>query len=295
MRRSGMAVLVALVALAGVAAGVVGPRFRGGRHERSLRREVAAAGIAAAGAAEPPVTEADLAPLPAPAQRYLRWAGVVGRPRDRSFRLHLRGRFKMSEESAWQPADAWQYNSRVGGAARLFYMTLPFKGIPVYGRDTYLRGRGRMLVRPLDLFTVADYRGPELDEAELVTYLDDAVLLAPSMLLVPEVRWTAVDDSSFDVAMRDAGREVSARVLVAGTGAVRDFVTRNRYFEDSSRKPTRFFRATWRTPVAGWTEHAGRRVLTRVEAIWRLPHGEFTYADFTLDAREIEFNADPGT
>ena len=37
-----------------------------------------------------PVTEADLATLPGTARRYLGWAGVVGRPRDWSFRMTTR-------------------------------------------------------------------------------------------------------------------------------------------------------------------------------------------------------------
>ena len=40
--------------------------------------------------------------------------------------------------------------------------------------------------------------------SELVTYLNDAVLLAPSMLLALPVTWTAVNDSSFDLTLSDA-------------------------------------------------------------------------------------------
>jgi predicted transcriptional regulator of viral defense system len=68
-----------------------------------------------------------------------------------------------------------------------------------------------MLIRLMDLVTVGDGTGEAYDIGELVTYLNDGIVLAPSMLLVPEVRWTAVDATSFDVALTDHGRTVSAR------------------------------------------------------------------------------------
>jgi uncharacterized protein DUF6544 len=37
------------------------------------------------------VTEADLDPLPAPIQRYLRFAGVVGQPRVKNYRMRFIG------------------------------------------------------------------------------------------------------------------------------------------------------------------------------------------------------------
>ncbi len=45
------------------------------------------------------VSEAELAPLPEPAQRYLRFMGVPGRPRDWSFRLSFIGRFKVTQSA----------------------------------------------------------------------------------------------------------------------------------------------------------------------------------------------------
>ena len=63
-----------------------------------LMREVSALGLPPHPGSEPAVTEADLAGKPEPAQRYLRYMGVLGRPRDRSFRIGLRGRFRRSRD-----------------------------------------------------------------------------------------------------------------------------------------------------------------------------------------------------
>jgi hypothetical protein len=161
-------------------------------------REVAAAGLPAGPGPSAPVTEADLAGLPEPARRYLRFMAVVGRPRVWSLRASFAGRFRFGPEQPWRKVETWQYNSSLD-LARIFHMRMLFGPVPVLGRDTYLRGRGRMLGRALDLVTVVDGSGPEFDIGELVTWLNDAVLLAPSMLSGHATAWSPVDEGSFDV------------------------------------------------------------------------------------------------
>jgi Family of unknown function (DUF6544) len=262
--------------------------------QRKLSREVARMGLVARGEPGPGVREADLAPLPPAAQRYLRYMGVLGRPRDTTFRIHLRGEFRMNDRSGWLPIEAWQYSSQPD-VARIFHMTLRMKGIPVYGRDTYFAGHGRMLVRPLDLFTIEDGHGPEYDLGELVTYLNDGVFIAPSMLLAPGITFSAVDDRSFDVAITSRGVTATARVLLDDGGAPRDFSTDDRFCSQNPFDPKqRLVRARWTTPVDGFVRVDGRAFPTRGKAVWHLPQGEFTYAVFDFDPAGIAFNVPPG-
>lgn len=240
------------------------------------------------------ITDDDVAVLPSTARRYFRFMEVVGRPPDRSFRLALRGRFRRRRDERWMACDAFQYNTRAP-ISRSFYMRLRLGGVvPVLGRDTYADGHGRMLIRPLDLFTVADARGDELDTGELVTWLDDAVLIAPSMLLLtPSVRFAAVDGDSFEVALHDGGHTVTARVVVDERGAPLDFVTSDRFTTDP-RDGGRWVRARWSTPVDGWQRVGGRPLFTRGCAVWRFDDGELEYADLTPVAASLAFNVAPG-
>ena len=59
---------------------------------------------------QPPVTEADLAPLPDPVRRYLRAAGVVGQPRVQNMRARMRGRIRSGPDAPWMPFTAEQHN-----------------------------------------------------------------------------------------------------------------------------------------------------------------------------------------
>jgi len=263
---------------------------------RKFMRELAALGLPASPGSDvdrAPITEADLQPLPGAAQRYLRFMRVVGRPRDWSFRLRFTGRFRRSRDEAWMRCEAWQYNSRLA-LARIFYIQLRFFGlVPVLGRDTYVDGRGRMLIRVLDLFTVGDGTGEAYDIGELVTYLNDGILIAPAMLLVPEVRWSEVDARSFDVALTDHGRTVKARVFVDERGVPIDFETTDRFYADSN-DASKVTRCRWTTPIDGFQQVGDRLLPTRGQAIWHPPEGDLAYADFTLDPAAVAFNVAPG-
>jgi hypothetical protein len=145
--------------------------------------------------------------------------------------------------------------------------------------------RGRLL----NLLTVADGAGPEFDVSELVTYLNDAVLLAPSMLLRLPVSWTPVDGRSVDVTLADCGHEVTARVFLGAHDAPCDFSTEDRYYDG----PAGPIRVRWSTPVRGWHQVNGRWLPSAGSAIWHLPDGPFTYAQFTFRPGDIAYNAPP--
>jgi hypothetical protein len=234
------------------------------------------------------VTEADLIGLPRPAARYLRAMGVMGRPRTWSLRAHVVGRFRLGPDRPWMPMNAWQYNSAVE-VARLFRMRLMLAGVvPMWGWDTYRGGTGRMRGKLLNLVTVADGSGPEFDTSELVTWLNDAVLLAPAMLLHPRTTWDDGSEESFRVSVTDAERTVTAEVFLDDQGRPRDFRTEDRWAD----LPGGPVRAPWSTPVRGWTVVDGLPRMTGGAAVWHLPEGEFCYGELTL--AELALDVPPG-
>jgi hypothetical protein len=214
--------------------------------------------------------------------------GVVGRARTWSLRAHFTGRFRRRPDQPWLPCDAWQYNS-AGEVARLYRMRLLVaRVVPMWGWDTYRAGRGRMLGKALGLITVADGSGPEFDTGELTKWLNDAVLLAPGMLLHPRTTWEAVDDDSFRVSVTDAGRTVTAEVFLDDDGRPRDFRTDDRWAD----LPGGPVRTPWSTPVQGWTVVPGRPRPARGAAVWHLPEGEYRYGE--MDLVDLALDVPPG-
>jgi hypothetical protein len=172
-----------------------------GNLRQRLAADVAALGLPPGPAQPPTVSEAQLAGLPPAAQRYLRFMGAVDRPADWSFLAHVTGRFRLRPGLPWLRCEAWQY-STCPTVTRLFHLRLSAAGLlRMTGRDAYAAGQGRMHGTLAGLVTVADSAGPETTMSELVTYLNDAVFLAPSMLLELPVTWAPVDEDSFEMLL----------------------------------------------------------------------------------------------
>jgi hypothetical protein len=248
-------------------------------------REVSELGLPRGPGSEEPTTEADLVPLPRTAQRYLRFMRVVGRPRVWSFRVGASGLFRRRPDQPWMACEAWQYNTRLD-IARIFHMRMRYAGIPLLVRDVYLHGEGRMVAKLFDTFPIVNVADDKIATGELVTYLNDAILLGPSMALGPEVAWGEVDDRSFDVTLTDRGRKVEARVFVDERGAVTDFSTTDRFGKDPSH-PGEMVRARWTTPVQGWSLSSDPPRPTGASAVWHFPSGDLEYARFTFGDIEV--------
>ncbi|MFT3924161.1 MAG: hypothetical protein QM778_16620 [Myxococcales bacterium] len=239
------------------------------------------------------VTESALANMPEVVQRYMRFMGVVGRPRDWSVLAHLKGQFRPSPELPWMQAECFQYDNALE-VARFFYMRIMFYGVlPVYARDVYLHGSGHMQGKALNVATVVDEKGPEIAIGELVTFLNDAILLAPSMLIGLATTWKQLDADRFEVGLRNESHAVRAQVTVDADGAPRTFVTTDRFLQDPYDPAHPLVRAPWSTPIDGYQLAAGRPIPTSAQAQWHLPKGDFAYARLAFEASELSFNVAP--
>lgn len=161
--------------------------------------------------------------------------------------------------------------------------------LPLVGCDTYLRGRGQMIGKVFNRFTVVEGHGEEFDIGELTTYLNDAVLLAPSMLIGANTTWTDIDDSTFQVTLHDAGRKVTGRLSVDDEGAPTDFATNDRF----AALPTGLLLAEWHTPVENWQSLHGHHLPGKVQAVWHLPDGPLPYVRGLFVPESLHFNTAP--
>jgi hypothetical protein len=109
------------------------------------------------------------------------------------------------------------------------------------------------------------------------------------MLLSPAASWTAVDDHSFDVALTDPGRTVTARVFLDNRGAPVDFRA-DRY----ASLPGGMVLAPWRTPVESWDVVNGRPLPGPTAAIYELPEGPDRYVEGRFVPASLAYNVPPG-
>ncbi len=253
-----------------------------GSYRARFDREVSA-GLTRA-AAQPLVTEADLAPLPVPVQRYLRRTGAVGQPRVWNYHVRFRGRIRNGPEARWMPFEAEQM-SFADQPTRLFLMRARMFGVPVEAFHQFGGGHASMKVTLAGAFRIEDARGPEMDRAETVTHFNDMCLMAPATLIDPRIAWESVDDTTARARFTSADQTIAATLHFDNAGQLVNFVSddRARTEEGGVFRPRRFS-----TPVRDYRQFGATRVMSYGEARWRMPDSEFTYGEFHV--LEVVYN-----
>jgi hypothetical protein len=218
------------------------------------------------------ITEADLAELPAPVQRYLRYAGVVGKAPIRTARVSQSGGFRTAPDQSWMPFTAEEnYTVEPPGfiwQARMSMASLPLLVV----RDHYRQGEGRILAKIGGLFAVADERA---DEASLMRYFNELMWL-PTAYLGENVTWEAVDDTHARGSFTDQGMTVTALFTFGEEGEIVNF-------EADRLSSVTGEIERWETPIDEWVEFQGFRVPAHGQGVWKLDDGDFAYVDLRID------------
>jgi hypothetical protein len=221
--------------------------------------------------------------VPEVVERYLHFMGTEPADRGCDLRVRFAGSF-FKPGLGWMPATAWQFDSAVP-IERRFVMRIRFgRVLPMVAVDTYRDRRGELRGTLLKK-EVAHAVGPELDLGELVTWLNDAVLLAPAQLFDAGVDLVELDDRHFRATVTDGDVRATAVVEVDDDGAPVLFTTTDRFAD----LPSGPLRAEWRTPVRAWGRTADRRAVpVAASGVWSLPDGPLTYVRGGFDPATFE-------
>jgi hypothetical protein len=244
---------------------------------KRFARDAAAALASVAGADPAPITGAEVDALPAPLARYLRRAGVVGRPHPRALRLVFDAEMRAAPDAPWMRARAEQVET-FDPPARLFFMEATRAGVPFVVFHRYVGDAATFEVQVAGVVPVVDQRGPAMTRAETVTLFNDLVLLAPAALLRAHVAWMAVDDTTVTGRFTNAGHTVSATITVAPDGRVLNFASDDRAKEAHGR----LVPLPWDTPVARWARFDGLELAAEAEARYREDGRWWAYGRFRL-------------
>lgn len=245
------------------------------------------------------VTEADLAHLPDQIRRYLRFAGVVGKPRVRDYRILFDGALRSGPEKPFM-AGLVEQHSFASPPARLFLAHMSMFGVPAEAYHRYVGPSATFNVKIASLAHIVNEGGPEMNRAETVTLLNDMFLLAPAALVDADIEWEELDPDTLRATWSNAGNTVSAELSFDDSGALTNFVSADRARSadlkdlgatelDPGSEVGSANRLRWSTPIGGWKELDGRKLPVDTVAIWHLPKGDFVYGKFEI--QEVEYNA----
>ena len=262
--------------------------------QAQFKRDVAN-GLAITSAAETTIiTESDVAYMPAPVQRYLRFAGVVGKPRVANYRVRFKGTLTQKAGARPMNVDVEQL-SFADPSARLFLVHTSMFGVPAEAYHRYVGDAATFRVKAASLVNVVDNTGPALTRAETVTLFNDMCLIAPATLLDKRVTWDAVDDTTAVAHFANAGNSIAATLTFdPQTGALDNFVSYDRERPEDrdllglppADSPTD--RMWWETPISEWGVVDGITLPVRAVAIWHGRDKQLDYGHFEIV--EAEYN-----
>ena len=153
-------------------------------------------------------TIAAIGDLPEPAARYFRRVLREGQPIVHSAVATSEAEFFINGD--WRPLRATQqfvtsppgfvWDARIGMAPL----------VSAYVRDSYIAGTGTMTAAALGVYPIVHQTAtPPLNAGALHRFLGEAIWIPTVLLPSPAVTWTARDDRSATVTLRDAGNTVS--------------------------------------------------------------------------------------
>lgn len=203
-------------------------------------------------------TDADMAELPAPVQRYFDFVFPNGVPEARLVRLSAEGLFRRPQTETFSFTTAEQVIA-VTEPALMFSATTPIiPGVWARAYDFFAKGEMEMKAKILSTMTVVDeHESPELNAISLRRWLLESALYPQALLPGGSVTWETITPTSARAIVRADGLQSSMIAHFDATGALTHMVAE----EDGDLN----------TPYHGSGEHVTRSDYREVEGVV-IPH-----------------------
>ena len=220
-----------------------------------------------------------LSHLPPPVQHYLKRCVPDGYPLIKTVRLEQTGSISSNSGTSWFPFSAVQYfTAQPKGFVWLAYgRMLPL--VWVFVRDKYIAGEGNMLIKPESLITLADAKGPELDQGSLARYLAE-MMWFPTAFVDDSLRWESIDDHHARVTIHDHDIEFTMTITFTESGDIAQVEgLRYRDSDGEDAQPI-----CWGGKVISYNTFNDVRIPSEVEVYWNPPGSYEPYWRGTITA-----------
>ncbi|PZR67390.1 MAG: hypothetical protein DLM63_06685, partial [Solirubrobacterales bacterium] len=159
---------------------------------------------------------AEVAGLPEPAQRYLVHAVAPGALVATAVRVRMHGTIKL--KGKWYPFEADQVIRWTRGF--VWKARVKMRGLPVYGSDRWIDGKGAMRWKLLGLIPMLTADGPDISRAALGRVQIESLWL-PTALVGPDSTWSSSDSTHVGVDLRLQGHVARVDLCIEPDGCLR--------------------------------------------------------------------------
>lgn len=227
-----------------------------------------------------PITNAQLVRLPEPMQRYLRYAGVVGREPISTVRLKQQGVMRQQPDQRWIPLVAEQYFTMRPPTFLWQAIMRPFPLLWISATDYFMGGHGSMAIKLLSYIPIGKEDGPNMDQSELQRYLGE-IIWFPTAWLSSDINWQSIDTSKVQATLGESGVIASMVLHMNEQGQVTRLSTERYRGQHGPLLP-------WSVQLSDYQNVNGMYIPISIEVSWHLTTGEFTW--LRLKITDIEYN-----
>lgn len=243
-----------------------------------------------AGRVTPTITRyraAELAPLPAPVQRYFRAVLTDGQPIVTAVTLMQTGTFNLGKTAEqWKPFTATQNFTTARSGFVWDAKIALFPGVPVRVVDAFIAGEGLLRPTILGLYGLGTLQGAgEIARGELLRHFAESVWFPTALLPSQGVVWQAVDDTSAMATMTDGPISVTMLFRFDADGLVTSVHVEGR----AMTVGTATVQMPWECRMSNYQTHDGMRVPLTGEALYITPQGEKPYFKGMIETVVYEF------
>ncbi|WP_079505844.1 DUF6920 family protein [Mesobacillus jeotgali] len=157
------------------------------------------------------ITEETITPLPLPVQKWVHNIGLIGREKVNSVYFKQKGKMKLKpDQEKWYDAVAEQYITTDDPAFLWKVKMDMFPFVSVAGRDFFINGEGRMLMKIGSLIPVVNVtNNKKVNQSTLQRYLMELPWY-PSAALNDYINWESIDGNTAKATMNYKGTTGSA-------------------------------------------------------------------------------------
>jgi hypothetical protein len=230
------------------------------------------------------ITEEDLATLPIPIARYIRFSGLIGLRKISTMRLVHSGSFKPGINKKFLPVVGEYSLTTKKPSFSWFGKIAMIPGLTVSAFDSYYNGHGRMTVKLLSAFKIVDVDSKEIGLSAFGRCVAEMTLVPSFFLDNKRVKWLNSDSTKAECQITDLDLITNAQLYFNKNGSL-DKVVVDRYFErDNGEATLEKFTAKGQDIK----DFNGLKLASIVDGYWNLKEGDLHYVHFIIE--KVEFN-----
>ncbi|HSP21713.1 MAG TPA: DUF6544 family protein [Planococcus sp. (in: firmicutes)] len=222
--------------------------------------------------------------LPEPVQKWLAWSGSVGKDEARSMYLKQSGQVKLKpEQKQWTSAKAEQYTTFEPPEFTWKVDMKMAPGTHISGKDVFRNGRAQMRIKFDGIMPLSKTeKSYKTNQSALQRYLME-LSCCPPAALSSYVSWQKVDSTTATAEMELNGVSGTADFHFDAQGELKS-VNALRY-KDSDEKAEML---PCTAHILSYMEVGGIKVPSKIEIVWDLPDGPFTW--YRFEVSDVQFN-----